>query len=104
MGCAVIVTPQGIEDLGGIVRHIAADAPERARDFGQRLLTKALSVGTFPAMGRVVPETTDPTVREVLMGDYRILYEIYPDRGVVYILRFWHAARGEPDLKKIALE
>ena len=100
MGCAVIITPQATEDLGGIVRRIATDSPERARSFGHALLDQALSIGPFPEMGRVVPEANDPAVREVIHDPYRIIYEVYRDRGVVYVLRFWHAARGEPEFTK----
>jgi toxin ParE1/3/4 len=100
MGCAVVVTPQAIEDLGAIVRHIARDSPDRAQSFGNALLDKALTVGAFPGMGRVVPEENDPAVREVVYGDYRIIYEYYSDRNTVYVLRFWHGARGEPDVAR----
>ena len=100
MGCAVIVTPQATEDLGAIVRRIACDRPERAGTFGHALLDRALAIGLFPHAGRIVPEESDPAVREVLSGDYRIIYEIYPERSVVYILRFWHGARGEPILTR----
>ena len=48
-------------------------------------------------MGRAVPEENDPAVREVIHGDYRIIYEIFRDREAIYILRFWHGARGEPE-------
>lgn len=102
MGCAVIITPQALEDLGRIVQRIAADSPDRARAFGHALLDKALSIAAFPEMGRVVPEEKDPGVREVIHGDYRIIYEVFRDRGVIYILRFWHGARGEPELKRSA--
>ena len=98
MGCAVIVTPQAIEDLGRIVRRIAIDSPGRARQFGHALLDKALSIGPFPEMGRAVPEANDPAVREVIHEPYRIIYEVYPGRGVVYVLRFWHGARGEAEI------
>jgi plasmid stabilization system protein ParE len=100
MGCQVIVTPQAIEDLDQIVRRIADDSPDRARAFGHALLDKALTVGAFPEMGRIAPEENDPAVREVIHGDYRIIYEIYGDRDVVYVLRFWHGARGEPEITR----
>ena len=30
---------------------------------------------------------------------FRIIYEVFPDQAVVYVLRFWHGARGEPEIK-----
>lgn len=98
MGFPVILTPQSQDDLAHIVRYIAKDNPEKARAFGNLLIDKALSVGTLPERGRLVPEVNDPTVREIIHGPYRIIYEIFCDPAVVYVLRFWHAARGSPEI------
>lgn len=98
MGLPVLLTPQAIDDPGGIVRHIAADSPDRAKAFGHALLDAALAIEPFPERGRQVPEGGDPAVREVLHGNYRIIYEVQRNPHTVYVLRFWHAARGAPDL------
>src|SRR5580704_14034554 len=99
MGYKVILTPQSLDDLRDIVTFIARDNPERARTFGNELIDRALSVATFPELGRVVPEIGEPAVREVIYGSYRIIYEIFADQGAIYTLRFWHGARGEPEIK-----
>jgi plasmid stabilization system protein ParE len=57
-----------------------------------------LTLSELPERGRVVPEISDPAVREIVHRPYRIIYEIFPDRNAVYILRFWHGARGEPEI------
>ena len=98
MGCPVILTPQSQDDLAGIVRYIARDDPDRARFFGNQLIDHALSIGPFPEQGRIVPELNEPSVRELIHGSYRIIYEVFPDPKVVYVLRFWHAARGAPQI------
>ena len=99
MGCKVILTPQSIDDLKEAVVFIAPHNPERARSFGNELIDRALTLATFPERGRVVPEIGEPAVREIIHGPYRIIYEVFPEQRVVYVLRFWHGARGEPDLK-----
>ncbi len=98
MGFPVILTPQSQDDLVHIVRYIAKDNPDHARAFGNLLIDKALSIGTLPERGRVVPELNDPSVREIIHEPYRIIYEIFHDPTVIYVLRFWHAARGTPQL------
>ena len=50
----------------------------------------------FSHRGRVVPEFNNPTVREVLVRTYRLLYTVSKD--AVYILGFIHEAR---DLKAL---
>ena len=98
MGFPVILTPQSEDDLAHIVRYIAKDNPDHAKAFGNLLIDKALSIGTLPERGRVVPELNDPSVREIIHEPYRIIYEIFHDPTVIYVLRFWHAARGTPQL------
>ena len=100
MGCQVILTPLSLDDLEEIVTFIANDNPERARTFGNELIDRALSVATFPERGRIVPEIGEPAVREIIHGSYRIIYEIFPGRQTIYVLRFWHGARGEPEIKR----
>lgn len=98
MGFRVILTPKSQDDLRDIVTFIAEDNPDRARTFGNELIDQSLSLGTFPERGRIVPEIGDPAVREIVRGSYRIIYEIFPEQTAVYVLRFWHAARGAPSI------
>jgi toxin ParE1/3/4 len=100
MGQPVILTPQSQEDLRHIVAHIAQDNRDRARSFGYELIDKALSIGSMPERGRVVPELNDPSVRELILGSYRIIYEVFRNPDAVFVLRFWHAARGEPEVPR----
>src|SRR5690349_17316302 len=101
MGCPVILTPQSQDDLFAIVSYIARDNKERAVSFGNLLIDKALSLDTFPERERVVPELGDPSVREIVHGSYRIIYEVLSDPTAVYVLRFWHGSRGTPEVEKI---
>lgn len=100
MGIPVIFTPTALDDLRGIVSFIAVDSPNRAKQFGYLLVERAMSLSAFPEMGHVTPEIDDSAVREILEGSYRIIYELKRGPSVIYILRFWHAARGEPDVSK----
>jgi toxin ParE1/3/4 len=100
MAVPVILTPQSQKDLRRIVDHIAQDSRDRALALGNRLLDRALAAGTFPLAGRAVPEERDPAVRELIEENYRIIYEVLPDPQRVYILRFWHAARGTPEVER----
>ena len=100
MGIPVILTQQSRDDLQIIVRRIARDSPDRGRAFGNLLIDRALSISPFPERGRIVPELNEPSVREILHGSYRIIYEIFEDPAAVYVLRFWHAARGVPDIDR----
>lgn len=99
MGHKVILTPQAQDDLREIVSFIAQQNPERARSFGHELIDHALSLTELPERGRTVPEVSDPNVREIVHRPYRIIYEVFPKQNTVYVLRFWHGARGEPEIR-----
>jgi len=56
----------------------------------------ARSLTTFSERGRIVPEANDPTIRELFLVNYRLLYQVRPE--VVYVLAIIHGAR---DLKTL---
>lgn len=77
--------------LDAAVAYVARDSQPAA----ERLLTQALdtaaSLDTLSERGRVVPEFNRPTVRELFVQRYRLLYEVAP--AEVQILAFVHGAR-----------
>jgi plasmid stabilization system protein ParE len=44
-----------------------------------------------------VPEEQDAALRELLVGSYRVIYEVHSGE-VVEILMVWHGARTLPEL------
>ena len=92
----VIFAPQAGRDLEAIVRYIAKLAgSEIAKRFGVQLIEKALSLAALPERGRVVLEVGQP-FREIIFRSYRIVYRLR--NWMVEIIRFWHAARGVPQI------
>lgn len=95
-GYKVIFAPQAGRDLESLVRYVARNAgSEIAERFGLQLVEKALSLAVFPERGRVVPEVGLP-FREIIYRSYRIVYRL--SDGLVEVVRFWHAARGVPQI------
>ena len=99
MGYQVALSPTARRDLRDIVRYISLDSPEGAVRFGQFLVSSTKRLAEFPEMGRVVPEFDDPSIREIIVRSYRVIYRL--DRGDcrVDVARFWHGARGTPDVE-----
>jgi len=57
----------------------------------QQALSAADSLATLAERGRVVPETSDPSIREIFVYRYRMMYRVTSDS--VSILAFIHGAR-----------
>jgi toxin ParE1/3/4 len=84
-------------DLRDIVRYISLDAPDRALTFGQFLISKTRMLSQFPEIGREVPEIGDPSIREIVVRSYRVIYRVRHDSSKIQVIRFWHGARGSPE-------
>ena len=84
-------TDQALDDLSSICLFISRDSSYYARVFANDIFIAAERLEQFPRSGRVVPEVGREDIREILFGDYRIIYRIIPDE--VEILTVYHSAR-----------
>ena len=84
-------TIQAADDLEGIVNFISADSEYYARLLAVDILEAVERVGAFPESDRVVPETNTPEIREIPLGNYRIIYRIKPE--MIEIITLHHGAR-----------
>jgi toxin ParE1/3/4 len=98
MDYQVVLSTSARADLRAIVRYISFDAPDRALEFGRFLISRSALLAQSPELGRIVPEFEDPEIREIIVRSYRIVYRLDGSRNVVEVIRFWHAARGIPEL------
>ena len=91
-------SPAARDDLHDIIIFIARDNPNRAMSFGYELIFETDRLQNFPEMGRIVPEYSNNTIREIIFRPYRIVYRINHGSKVCEIARVWHSARGLPQL------
>ncbi|HJP94292.1 MAG TPA: type II toxin-antitoxin system RelE/ParE family toxin [Pyrinomonadaceae bacterium] len=85
-------------DIKDIVRYISIEDPDQALRFGKFLTQHVKNLGQFPKRGRVIPEFNDESIREIIVRAYRVVYRLQHDKRLVEIIRFWHAARGIPEI------
>ncbi|WP_184206128.1 type II toxin-antitoxin system RelE/ParE family toxin [Prosthecobacter dejongeii] len=52
------------------------------------------SVGWEKLKSALLPGTREI---KVFKASYRIIYRVEADQSLVYVLRFWHSHRAEPD-------
>lgn len=72
---------RALRDLSEIQAFVAADNPHAAAVLTTALLARVAILATFPEAGRVVPEWSDPSVRELIEGNYRIIYRVGAGQG-----------------------
>lgn len=69
-------TQEALVRLREINSFIAEDNPGMADIFVDELISAAESLEKFPERGRVVPELSIETIREIIYKNYRIVYLI----------------------------
>jgi toxin ParE1/3/4 len=84
-------TQQALGDLEATSEFIARDSSHYASLFVLDVLAAVERLERFPKSGRIVPEKNEPKIREIILGNYRIVYRLRND--IVEILTLHHGAR-----------
>ena len=79
------------DDLAGVADYIARDSEYYAAAFVGEVKEAAASLTEFAERGQIAPEFDDPSVRELLIKSYRLVYRVSEKR--VTILALIHGAR-----------
>jgi len=92
-------TDTAIEHLTAIHDYIAQGSETYAKRVVDRLTRRSQQIGNFPLSGRIVPEFNVEQIREVIEGQYRIVYYIKPDQ--IDVLAVIHGVQQTPWSKQI---
>ena len=79
-------TEQAVQDLQAIREFIERDSPRYGRLVAERLFDATSRIEGFPGSGRMVPELGREDVRELIVGDYCIVYRLEADLAVLLTL------------------
>lgn len=85
-------TYQAKDDLKSIVDYITKDSKRYARLQVERIKMRTHSLKTQPRMGKIVQEINKPNIRELVFGNYRIIYLIVSSKQID-ILTIHHSAK-----------
>lgn len=75
----IIWTKEALERLIEIEDYISKDSPERAARFVDKIVDHAELLSNNPQLGRMVPETANSIIRELIFKKYRIVYRLKKD-------------------------
>lgn len=89
----VIWTKKAIDDLEDIGNFISRDSFHYASLTLTNLVNSDITIAENPKIGRMVPELNDKNIREIIKGNYRIIYQFKNNKSV-YILTVFHSSRN----------
>ena len=69
-----------MENLSEIEKFIGTDSPERVEKFTSYLVERGESIAQNPKIGKMVPEISNPEIRELIIKKYRIVYRTQKQR------------------------
>jgi addiction module RelE/StbE family toxin len=72
----VIWSPLAIDRASEIAEYIYLDNPTAANKWIDNIFEKVLILKSSPKIGREVPELNRKEIREIIFGNYRIIYRI----------------------------
>ena len=86
-------TTRSKSDIAEIVEYISQENPQAAGNLANSLFESINQLIDFPEIGRVVPEYSEETIREIIFDQYRIVYKISKSSQEIYIITVHHSRR-----------
>lgn len=90
----IVWSPLAVERASEIAEYIAQDKPAAAVKWINVVFSKVECLSSSPEIGRVVPEINDDRFRELIYGNYRIIYRI--EKKEISILTIRHGRQILP--------
>ena len=88
----IVWTELSRDDIKEIFDFIAVNSTKYASITVNKIYLRAQDIIDNPFIGRIVPEFNNKIIRELISGNYRIVYKVVTDFQVD-ILRIYHSAR-----------
>ncbi len=88
----IIWTNRSLTDLKSIAEYISKDSVKYASLTIERIIDVTKYIEINPRIGRMVPESRNDKIREIIFGNYRIIY-IISSTQIVHILTVHQSAK-----------
>lgn len=83
----IIWSPLAIAQVRENAEYIALDKPAAAEKWVDNVFESVNVLANFPESGRVVPEIDRKEIREIVKGNFRIIYKIKDDHIFVLVVK-----------------
>ena len=91
----IVWSPLAIDRITEIAEYISEDSPRSAEKLIDSVFKKVSRLKKYPESGRIVPELEISRIREIIYGNYRIIYGI--KREAIIILTIRHSRQILPE-------
>lgn len=92
-------SPLAIERVIELAEYIALDKPDIAMQWASNIFDSTDKLKEHPRLGRIVPEIQEEDYRELIEGNYRILYLIGSSKISVLTVRHGKQLLSTEELK-----
>lgn len=89
----IVWTEIAIDDLNNIANFHSQYSDNFAGALIKRLFNKPKILKEMPELGRIVPERDHESIRELIEGNYRIIYFFDKENDIIEIITVHHAAQ-----------
>ena len=72
----IVWSARSLKDIDEIANYIAKDSIQYAEEQVRQFFIRAKVLEKQPLIGRMVPELKSSSIRQILCGHYRIIYEV----------------------------
>ncbi len=83
----IIWSPLAVDRASEIAEYIAQDNPTAAENWVNAVFAHVEQLKKLPESGRIVPEINNNFFRELMYGNYRIIYRIEGNRVSILTIR-----------------
>jgi toxin ParE1/3/4 len=83
----IVWSPLAVDRASEIAGYIAQDKPLAAEKWIKTVFSKVEQLKTSPEIGRIVPEIKNNPFRELIYGNYRIIYRMEAERISILTIR-----------------
>jgi toxin ParE1/3/4 len=90
----IVWSPLAVERASEIAGYIAQDKPSVAENWINTVFSKVEQLKSSPEIGRIVPELSNKQFRELIYGNYRIIYRV--EKKQISILTIRHGKQILP--------
>lgn len=92
-------SPLAIKRVGEIAGYIAQNDPLAADQWARSVFDRVKQVGAFSKSGRYVPEIMRTDIREIVFGNYRIVYRVETKAVSILTVRHYKQILPRADIR-----